>query len=111
MAHGLQFIQWATVAHVQSRKKQLKPFSNTMCATINAKAKLVSTFSSKGSSCKMHSISIIQGRGSSNYSAAHRLRNPALDGSMLLKFLLETRLKSKYFDTLDDLLGFWVQKF
>ena len=33
-----------------------------------------------------------------------------LDGSILLKFLLETRLQSKPFDTLDDLLGFWVQK-
>jgi len=33
-----------------------------------------------------------------------------LDGSILLKFLLETKLQSKPFDTLDDLLGFWVQK-
>jgi len=33
-----------------------------------------------------------------------------LDGGILLKFLLETRLKSKSFDTLDDLLGFQVQK-
>jgi len=32
------------------------------------------------------------------------------DGSILLKFLLETRLQSKSFDTLDDLLRFWVQK-
>ena len=32
-----------------------------------------------------------------------------LDGSISLKFLLETRLQSKSFDTLDDLLGFWVQ--
>ena len=28
-----------------------------------------------------------------------------LDVSTLVKFLLETRLKSKYFQTLDDLLG------
>ena len=33
-----------------------------------------------------------------------------LDGSISLKFLLETRLQSESFDTLDDLLGFWVQK-
>ena len=34
-----------------------------------------------------------------------------LGGSILLKFLLETRLQSESFDTLDDLLGFRVQKF
>ena len=33
-----------------------------------------------------------------------------LDGSILLKFLLETRLQSMSFDTLDNLLGFQVQK-
>jgi len=33
-----------------------------------------------------------------------------LDGHTSLKFLLETRLKSKAFDTLDDLLGCRVQK-
>jgi len=33
-----------------------------------------------------------------------------LDSSMSLKFLLETRLQSESFDTLDDLLGFRVQK-
>jgi len=33
-----------------------------------------------------------------------------LDGSILLKFLLETRLQSKSFDTLDDLLGFRIHK-
>jgi len=33
-----------------------------------------------------------------------------LDGSISLKFLLETRLESESFDTLDDLLGFRVQK-
>ena len=33
-----------------------------------------------------------------------------LDGSISLKFLLETRLLSESFDNLDDLLGFWVQK-
>jgi len=33
-----------------------------------------------------------------------------LDGSISLKFLLETRLQSNSFDTLDDLLGFRVQK-
>ena len=33
-----------------------------------------------------------------------------LDGIISLKFLLETRLQSESFDTLDDLLGFWVQK-
>jgi len=33
-----------------------------------------------------------------------------LDGSISLKFLLETRLQSESFDTLDDLLGFRVQK-
>ena len=33
-----------------------------------------------------------------------------LGGSISLKFLLETRLQSKSFDTLDDLLGFRVQK-
>jgi len=33
-----------------------------------------------------------------------------LDGSISLKFLLETRLKSESFETLDDLLGFRIQK-
>jgi len=33
-----------------------------------------------------------------------------LDGSISLKFLLETRLQSESFDTLDDLMGFQVQK-
>ena len=33
-----------------------------------------------------------------------------LGGSILLKILLETRLQSESFDTLDDLLGFRVQK-
>ena len=33
-----------------------------------------------------------------------------LYGSISLKFLLETRLRSESFDTLDDLLGFRVQK-
>ena len=33
-----------------------------------------------------------------------------LDGSISLKFLLETRLQSETFDTLDDLLRFRVQK-
>jgi len=33
-----------------------------------------------------------------------------LDGSISLKFILETRLKFESFDTLDDLLGFRVQK-
>ena len=33
-----------------------------------------------------------------------------LDGSISVKFLLETRLQSKSFDTLDDLLGFQIQK-
>jgi len=33
-----------------------------------------------------------------------------LDGSISLKFLLETRLQSESFDALDDLLGFWAQK-
>ena len=33
-----------------------------------------------------------------------------LGGSISLKFLLETRLQSESFDTLDDLLGFEVQR-
>ena len=33
-----------------------------------------------------------------------------IGGSISLKFLLETRLLSESFDTLDDLLGFRVQK-
>ena len=33
-----------------------------------------------------------------------------LGGRISLKFLLETRLQSESFDTLDDLLGFQVQK-
>ena len=33
-----------------------------------------------------------------------------LGGSISLKFLLETMLQSESFDTLDDLLGFRVQK-
>jgi len=35
---------------------------------------------------------------------------PTLDGSISLKFLLETRLKSESFDTLDDLPGIRFQK-
>jgi len=34
----------------------------------------------------------------------------SLDGSISLKFLLDSRLQSESFDTLDDLLGFQVQK-
>jgi len=34
-----------------------------------------------------------------------------LDGSISLKLLLETRLQSESFDTLDDLLGFRVQNY
>ena len=37
-------------------------------------------------------------------------RHQPLGGSISLKFLLETRLQSESFDTLDDLLGFLVQK-
>ena len=37
-------------------------------------------------------------------------RHQPLGGSISLKFSLETRLQSKSFDTLDDLLGFRVQK-
>jgi len=33
-----------------------------------------------------------------------------LGGSISLKFLLETTLQSESFDTLDDLLGYRVQK-
>jgi len=33
-----------------------------------------------------------------------------LGGSISLKFLMETKLQSESFDTLDDLLRFWVQK-
>ena len=33
-----------------------------------------------------------------------------LDGSISLKFLLETRLQSDSFDTLDEMLRFQVQK-
>jgi len=33
-----------------------------------------------------------------------------LDDGISLKFLLETWLQSEFFDTLDDLLGFRVQK-
>jgi len=38
------------------------------------------------------------------------LGRQSLYGSILLKFLLETRLQSESFDTLDDLLGFRVKK-
>jgi len=34
----------------------------------------------------------------------------SLDGSISLKFLLDSRLQSESFDTLDDLLEFQVQK-
>jgi len=37
-------------------------------------------------------------------------RPKLLNGSISLKFLLETKLQSESFDTLDDLLGFQVQK-
>jgi len=39
-----------------------------------------------------------------------RPRRQLLDGSISLKFLLETKLQSEFFDRLDDLLGFRVQK-
>jgi len=38
------------------------------------------------------------------------LGSKPLDGSILLKFLLEIKLQFESFDTLDDLLGFQVQK-
>jgi len=46
---------------------------------------------------------------------SHRPTSPdpgpkLLDGSISLMFLLGTRLQSESFDTLDDLLGFQVQK-
>jgi len=34
----------------------------------------------------------------------------SLDGNISLCFLLEATLQSKSFDTIDHLLGFWVQK-
>ena len=37
-------------------------------------------------------------------------RRQPLGGSISLKFLLETRLQSESFDTLDDLLGFRVEE-
>jgi len=37
-------------------------------------------------------------------------RPKPIDGSISLNFLFETRLKCESFDTLDDLLRFWVQK-
>ena len=42
--------------------------------------------------------------------ASRMFITPALDDSISLKFLLETRLQFESFDTLDDLLGFQVQK-
>jgi len=42
--------------------------------------------------------------------AVHRLRSIVLDCGILLKLLLETRLKSNSFDTSNDLLRFRVQK-
>jgi len=42
--------------------------------------------------------------------AGHGLSTTALDGSISLKFLLETRLQSESFDTSDDLLRFRIQK-
>jgi len=39
-----------------------------------------------------------------------RLGTSAPDGSILLKCLLETRLKFASFETLDDLLGLRIQK-
>jgi len=41
---------------------------------------------------------------------SHGSRLKPLDGSILLKFLLETRLQFDSFDNLDDLLGFQVRK-
>ena len=38
-------------------------------------------------------------------------RSKPLYDSISLKFLLETRLKSKSFDTLDDLLGFGFKSY
>jgi len=39
-----------------------------------------------------------------------RLGTPVLDGSILLKFTLETRLESESFEPLIDFLTFLVQK-
>ena len=39
-----------------------------------------------------------------------QVENPSDSDSTALKFLMETRLQSESFDTLDDLLGFLVQK-
>jgi len=44
------------------------------------------------------------------WSTSSGSRPKPLDGSMSLKFLLETNLKSESFNTLIDLLRFWVQK-
>jgi len=54
---------------------------------------------------------IISGVVSSLFGPLHLALGPKLlDSSISLKFLLETKLQSESFDTLDDLLGFQVQK-
>jgi len=76
-----------------------------------------------GKSSSLHSKKIFLVRGSRFFEWRHKWRTfrppwptlpgpgcQPLDGSILLKFLLETRLQSESFDTLDDLLAFWVQK-
>jgi len=47
---------------------------------------------------------VVSGRLLGHLSPLH------LDGSISLKFILETRLQSECFDTLDDLVGLRVHK-
>ena len=44
-------------------------------------------------------------------SALFGPRPKLLNGSISLKFLLKTTLKSKSFDTFDDLLEFWFKSY
>jgi len=44
------------------------------------------------------------------WPASHGLSTTALDSNISLKFLLGTTLQSEFFDTLDDLLEFRVEK-
>ena len=118
-------INWRPAAFGDFRKKT--PKRTWLCAGISAVRYALQTGKSlkrRGKSSSLHSIKNFFALGVRvGCEWRHKwttfrppwptLPGPGrqpLDGSISLKFLLETRLQSESFDTLDDLLGFRVQK-
>jgi len=61
-------------------------------------------------SCGFFVSDVISGGFLGHLGPFHLALPKPLDGSISLKFLLETRLQAESFDTLDDLLEFRVEK-